>query len=104
MRTRLVVTALLVTVVSISVTAQDANTVLTNAAKALGADTLRSITFSGSASNVNFGQTKSINGPYTLNPIANYTRAIDLSASASRATGQTAPAQPGGMPGNFNQN
>jgi len=104
MRIRLVVTALFMTLVSVSVSAQDANTVLTNTSKALGADTLQSITFSGSASNINFGQTKSINGPYTLNPITNYTRAIDLNASASRATGQTAPAQPGGMPGNFNQN
>ena len=104
MRTKLLITALLMTFVSMSVSAQDATTVLNNVSKALGADTLRSITFSGSASNANFGQTKNISGPYTLNPITNYTRAIDLNASASRATGQTAPAQPGGMPGNFNQN
>ena len=37
-------------------------------------------------------------------PVTNYVRAIDVNASASRATGQTAPAQPGGMPGNYNQN
>jgi len=104
MRTKLLVIALLMTFVSVSMRAQDATTVLGNVSKALGADALQSITFSGSASNINFGQTKSISGPYTLNPITNYTRAIDLNASASRATGQTAPAQPGGMPGNFNQN
>ena len=104
MRKKLMSVALLMTLAAMSVSAQDAKTVLGNVSKALGADTLQSITFSGSASNINFGQTKSINGPYTLNPITNYTRAIDLNASASRATGQTAPAQPGGMPGNFNQN
>jgi hypothetical protein len=84
--------------------AQDAKSVLSNTSKALGADGLNSITFSGSASNVNFGQSKNIQGPYTLAPISNYTRAIDLNAPASRASGQTAPAQPGGAPGNFNQN
>jgi|RhiMetdeSRZDD1v2_1073273.scaffolds.fasta_scaffold10653_6 hypothetical protein len=42
MRTRLVVTALFMTLVSVSVSAQDANTVLTNTSKALGADTLQS--------------------------------------------------------------
>ncbi len=104
MRIKLIVSALLLTFTFSSASAQDAKTIVSNASKALGADALSSITFSGSASNINFGQTKSINGPYTLNPITNYTRAIDLNASASRATGQTAPAQPGGMPGNFNQN
>jgi glyoxylase-like metal-dependent hydrolase (beta-lactamase superfamily II) len=104
MRTKLLITALVMTATFMSVSAQDTNTVLANVSKTLGADNLRSITFAGSASNVNFGQTKSISGPYTLSPITNYTRAIDLDASASRATGQTAPAQPGGMPGNVNQN
>ena len=101
---KVLATALFMTLVFMSVSAQDSKTVLSNASKALGADALSSITFSGSASNINFGQTKSISGPYTLNPITNYTRAIDLNASASRASGQTAPAQPGGMPGAFNQN
>ena len=94
----LVAIAVALTFLCTNASAQDAKTVLGNASKALGADMLSSITFSGSASNVNFGQTKNINGPYTLNPVTNYTRAIDLNASASRATGQTAPAQPGGRP------
>ncbi|HLG55429.1 MAG TPA: MBL fold metallo-hydrolase [Vicinamibacterales bacterium] len=101
---KILVTALFMALVLTSARAQDAKSVLGNASKTLGADGLSSITFSGSASNINFGQSKSINGPYTLNPITNYTRAIDLNASASRATGQTAPAQPGGNPGAFNQN
>jgi glyoxylase-like metal-dependent hydrolase (beta-lactamase superfamily II) len=105
MRTTLTVAALLMTWMYTSASAQEAKTVISRASAALGADGLSSITFSGSAENLNnFGQTKSINGPYTLTPISNYTRAIDVNASASRATGQTAPAQPGGNPGNFNQN
>jgi glyoxylase-like metal-dependent hydrolase (beta-lactamase superfamily II) len=97
-------TALFLSVLCASASAQDAKAVVSNASRALGVDGLNSITFSGSASNVNFGQTKNINGPYTLVPITNYVRAIDLTASASRASGQTAPAQPGGAPGAFNQN
>jgi glyoxylase-like metal-dependent hydrolase (beta-lactamase superfamily II) len=100
----LVATAVTLTLLCSAASAQDAKAVVGSASKALGAEGLNSITFSGSASNVNFGQTKNIQGPYTLNPITNYVRTIDLNASASRASGQTAPAQPGGQPGNFNQN
>jgi glyoxylase-like metal-dependent hydrolase (beta-lactamase superfamily II) len=100
----LVTTTAILTVLATAANAQDAKAIVSSASKAIGAEGLNSITFSGSASNINFGQTKNIQGPYTLNPITNYTRAIDLSASASRASGQTAPAQPGGQPGNFNQN
>jgi glyoxylase-like metal-dependent hydrolase (beta-lactamase superfamily II) len=97
-------TAVILTLLAAGASAQDAKTIVSNTSKALGADGVNSITFSGSASNANFGQTKNIQGPYTLNPITNYVRAIDLNGSASRASGQTAPAQPGGQPGNFNQN
>jgi glyoxylase-like metal-dependent hydrolase (beta-lactamase superfamily II) len=100
----LVASGVILAFLSSAASAQDAKTVVSSASKALGAEGLSSITFSGSASNVNFGQTKNIQGPYTLNPITNYVRTIDLNASASRASGQTAPAQPGGQPGNFNQN
>ena len=100
----LVATAVTLTFLCSAASAQDAKAIVSSASKAIGAEGLNSITFSGSASNVNFGQTKNIQGPYTLAPITNYTRAIDLNASASRASGQTAPAQPGGQPGNFNQN
>jgi glyoxylase-like metal-dependent hydrolase (beta-lactamase superfamily II) len=101
---KLMATVLFIAFALTNASAQDAKSVLSNASKALGADGLNSITVSGSASNVNFGQSKNIQGPYTLAPITNYPRAIDLNASASRATGQTAPAQPGGNPGAFNQN
>ena len=104
MHRKLGIAALTLTVMSVSLAAQDAGTVISTTSRTLGADNLQSISFTGSASTANFGQTKNIRGPYTLAPITNYTRAIDLNGPASRATGQTAPAQPGGMPGNFNQN
>ena len=88
--------------------AQDARTTITTASKAMGADGVNSITYSGSAANGNFGQSKNIAGPLSVTTITNYTRAIDFSRPASRATGATMPpAIPGGpppQPGTFNQN
>ena len=109
MRRRLTVSALLLTILSMGAAAQDAKTIISDASKAMGAENLNSITYSGSASNVNFGQTKSISGPYVLSTtITNYTRAIDFTQPASRATGTTmTPAPPGAppaQPGNLNQN
>jgi glyoxylase-like metal-dependent hydrolase (beta-lactamase superfamily II) len=109
MRRRLTVSALLLTSLSLSAAAQDARTIIGEASKAMGAENLNAVTYSGSASNVNFGQTKSIAGPYVLSTgINNYTRAIDFTQPASRATGTTTtPAAPGAAPtppGNFNQN
>ena len=74
----------------------------------MGADGLKSITYSGSAANGNFGQSKTIAGPLAVTTITNYTRAIDFTQPASRATGATMPpAIPGApppQPGTFNQN
>jgi glyoxylase-like metal-dependent hydrolase (beta-lactamase superfamily II) len=97
--------------------AQDAATVVSGASKAMGVDTLNSITYSGTARNGAFGQSKSIGepmGPVNATPITQYTRTInfarpaDAAALVSRATGPTqppaipgVPAQP---PGVFNQN
>ena len=69
--------------------AQDAKTVVANASKALGADSLSSISYSGTAADVNFLQTRNINGPWPLRPITNYTRTIDLSQQALRSSGVT---------------
>ena len=109
MRTRLTVNALLLTVLSMGTAAQDAKTIIGEASKAMGAEHLNAITYSGSASNVNFGQTKSISGPYVLSTtITNYARAIDFTQPASRASGTTmTPAPPGApaaQPGTLNQN
>ena len=95
-------------ILSGSIPAQDATSVVAGAAKAMGAESLSSITYSGSAANGNFGQSKNIAGPLAITTITNYTRAIDLGQPASRATGTTMPpAVPGApppQPGTFNQN
>jgi glyoxylase-like metal-dependent hydrolase (beta-lactamase superfamily II) len=105
---RFAVAALLIAVVSISGKAQDAASSVAGASKAIGADNLNSITFSGSATSGNFGQSKNIAGPLAVTTITNYTRAIDLTQPASRATGSTMPpAIPGApppQPGTLNQN
>jgi glyoxylase-like metal-dependent hydrolase (beta-lactamase superfamily II) len=108
-------TAILVTVMvawlSVGVGAQSAATVIANASKATGAENLASITFSGSAQNANFGQSRNIGTPWApagITRITTYTRAIDLNQPASRAFGPTqppaVPGAPAPMPGNFNQN
>jgi glyoxylase-like metal-dependent hydrolase (beta-lactamase superfamily II) len=109
MHRTLAATGLFLALVTTGTTAQDARTIISNASKAMGAENLTAITYSGSAANVNFGQTKSISGPYVLSTsITNYTRAIDLNQPASRASGTTmTPAPPGAppaQPGNLNQN
>jgi glyoxylase-like metal-dependent hydrolase (beta-lactamase superfamily II) len=69
--------------------AQDAKSAVDAASKAMGASSLRSITYSGTAADVNFLQTRNINGPWPLRPITGYTRAIDLTQTAARASGAT---------------
>ena len=92
--------------------AQDANTVIANAQKALG--DLKSITYSGSAKDVAFQQcgANSTNmvcqGTHDpMRPINNYVRVIDLVAPASRQTGATNNIGAGGStslaPGTFFQ-
>jgi len=96
------------TLVSVGGAAQDASGVVASASKAMGVTDLRSITYSGSAANGNFGQSKSIAGPLATTTITNYTRAIDLGQPASRATGTTQPptipGAPPPPPGTLNQN
>jgi glyoxylase-like metal-dependent hydrolase (beta-lactamase superfamily II) len=100
--------ALLAVCLATSAIAQDAKTIVANASKAMGADGLNSITYSGSATTGNFGQSQSISGPLAVTTITNYSRAIDFAQPASRASGATMPpAVPGGpapQPGTFNQN
>jgi glyoxylase-like metal-dependent hydrolase (beta-lactamase superfamily II) len=101
-------TALITVLLATSAIAQDAKTIVANASRAMGADGLNSITYSGSATTGNFGQSQAIAGPLAVTTITNYTRAIDLTQPASRASGATMPpAAPGGpvpQPGTFNQN
>jgi glyoxylase-like metal-dependent hydrolase (beta-lactamase superfamily II) len=109
--------ALIVTLFAAGAAAQDAKAVIAAASKAMGADSLTSITYSGTARNGAFGQSKNIGeplGPVNVTQITQYTRAInfgstsDPAALVSRATGPTqpptVPGAPAPMPGVFNQN
>jgi glyoxylase-like metal-dependent hydrolase (beta-lactamase superfamily II) len=109
--------ALVVTLLSIGAAAQNASSVVASASKAMGVDSLNSITYSGSARNGAFGQSKAIGmplAPVNTTVITTYTRTInfgpssDRAALVSRATGPTqpptVPGVPAPMPGVFNQN
>ena len=79
--------------------AQDAKAVVANALAALGATDLNSISYSGSAGTGNFGQSRTISFGLAPTSIRNYTRTIDFTQPASRATGSTfPPAVRGGPP------
>jgi glyoxylase-like metal-dependent hydrolase (beta-lactamase superfamily II) len=109
--------ALLVVLLAAGPGAQSGGGVVAAALKAMGAETLTAITYSGTARNGAFGQSKSIGdplGPVNLTQITQYTRTItfappsDPAALVSRATGPTqpptVPGLPPPMPGVFNQN
>jgi len=111
------VAAVLVTFLSMGVPAQDARSIVAAASKAMGVDNLNSITYSGTARNGAFGQSKSIGepmGPVNLTQITTYTRTLNFGPAAaptalvSRATGPTqpptVPGAPAPVPGVFNQN
>ena len=113
----LTVAAILVTVLATGAATQNASSVVAAASKAMGVDTLNSITYSGTARNGAFGQSKAIGQPMgavNVTRITEYTRTInfatggDAAALVSRATGPTqpptVPGAPAPMPGVFNQN
>ncbi len=64
--------------------AQDAKTILGNAAKAMGADNLRTIQYVGSGSNAGIGQNKNPNAAWPVVRVKTYTREIDLNTPSSR--------------------
>jgi glyoxylase-like metal-dependent hydrolase (beta-lactamase superfamily II) len=109
--------SLLVACASTGMLGQNAGSVLAAASKAMGLDALTSITYSGTARNGAFGQSKAIGepmGPVNVALITPYTRTInfghasDPAALVSRATGPTQPPAIPGVPpqpaGVFNQN
>ena len=61
---RLTLAALVITLVPAGLLAQNASAVVAAASKAMGVDTLNSITYSGTARNGAFGQSKSIGEPH----------------------------------------
>jgi glyoxylase-like metal-dependent hydrolase (beta-lactamase superfamily II) len=115
---RAVVSAvLLVSLLSVDASAQSASSVVAAASRAMGADGLSSITYSGTARNGAFGQSKAIADPLgavNATQITAYTRSIRFVEPAaptdlvSRATGPTQPPAVPGVPpqpaGVFNQN
>lgn len=113
----LTVAAVLLTYPSTGAPVQDAKSIVAAASKAMGVDNLNSITYSGTARNGAFGQSKSIGepmGPVNLTQITTYTRTLNFgpgsapTALVSRATGPTqpptVPGAPAPTPGVFNQN
>ncbi|MEQ1757204.1 MAG: MBL fold metallo-hydrolase [Vicinamibacterales bacterium] len=113
---KLCVAALLLTALSAGTAAQNnAAQAVAAASKAMGADTLNAITFSGTARNGQFGQSKLIAqpmAPINTTVVTQYTRTVTFAPTAmglvSRATGPTQPPTvpgiPAPMPGVFNQN
>ena len=99
MRKRIAGSVALSTMLTLVAAAQDPKAVIGESTKAMGADSLNAITFSGSATSANFGQTKNISGPYVLSTsTTNYTRTIDLTQPASRVTGTSLTPAPAGAP------
>jgi glyoxylase-like metal-dependent hydrolase (beta-lactamase superfamily II) len=113
----LTLAALVMSLATMGVQAQNASAVVSASSKAMGTDSLNSITYSGTARNGAFGQSKAIGdpmGPVNVTQITQYTRTITFAPAAeptsivSRATGPTqpptVPGVPPPMPGVFNQN
>ena len=62
----------------------DAKTVLATVAKAMGADTLKTIQYSGAGSNAGIGQNKSPDADWPLVRVKSYIREIDFAGPSSR--------------------
>jgi glyoxylase-like metal-dependent hydrolase (beta-lactamase superfamily II) len=71
---------------SLTLTAQDAKTVISSATRAMGVEGLNSIHYYGVAQNGNLGQNNNANQPWPMANANDYVRAIDFTQPASRAT------------------
>src|SRR5262249_39503442 len=69
---------LLVALLTLSLAAQDANTVIANASKAMGADNLKSIQYSGSGYDFAIGQNVNPNSPWSKFIDKTYTRVVNF--------------------------
>src|SRR5437773_7229870 len=74
---------LLVATIPAMILAQDASTILTNAVKAMGAENLRTIQFSGMGSNAGIGQNTNPNNRWPLTRVKTYAQQIDFTATTS---------------------
>jgi glyoxylase-like metal-dependent hydrolase (beta-lactamase superfamily II) len=76
--------AVLLSLLSWTAVAQDANTIITNASKAMGADNLKTIQYSGSGFDFAIGQNVNPNSPWPKFIDKTYTRSINFETPASR--------------------
>jgi glyoxylase-like metal-dependent hydrolase (beta-lactamase superfamily II) len=76
--------------------AQDAKSVIANASRAMGLDGVTSLYYYGSGANFTLGQNNNANIPWPQTPLNEYTRAIDFSQPATRATWSTYAASAAG--------
>jgi glyoxylase-like metal-dependent hydrolase (beta-lactamase superfamily II) len=94
-----VLLAILVTLLPTIAVAQDVKTLIADVSTVMGMNGLNSITYSGGAGQGNFGQSRTISFGLATTTIRNYTRTIDFTQPALRATGITMPpAVRGGPP------
>ena len=95
---RRAVATLIAALLPVCAFAQDAKAVIDAASKAMGVTGLNSISYSGVAAQGNFGQSRTISFGLASTSIRNYTRAIDFTKPASRATGEATPPVGRGAP------
>jgi glyoxylase-like metal-dependent hydrolase (beta-lactamase superfamily II) len=69
--------------------AQDAKSTVAAATKAMGLDGVNSMYFYGSGATYSLGQNNNANGPWPKTPLNEFTRAINFSTPATRATWTT---------------
>jgi glyoxylase-like metal-dependent hydrolase (beta-lactamase superfamily II) len=81
-------TIIVTCVLALTASAQDARTIVANATRAMGMESLNSIHYYGTAQNGNLGQNNNSNQPWPMAGANDYVRAIDFSAPVSRATWQ----------------
>ena len=87
--------------------AQNAGTVISNSAMAMGTGNLTSVRYFGVATNFNVGQNSNANNPWPRQNLNDYVRAIDFAQPALRSTAVTWAMPPQGNPasqGQFQQN
>ena len=77
---------ILALVIATGLSAQDAKTAIANSSKAMGADSLRSLQYSGSGFDFVFGQAYSPTSPWPKFNVKSYTRSIDFDRPASQVT------------------
>ena len=93
---------LLLTLLSAVAVAQDAKSVISDVSKAMGADSLKTVQYSGAASEYAFGQAYNPSLPWPAFKIKTYTRSLDLQTPGVRIDRVLEPIDPqrrgGGLP------